>query len=404
MRVAIVVPGRFHAFQLASALVRRGHEVTVFTNFPASIVRRWDLSPRNVQGFPLHGVAVRVAERSRRLVRLGSSGKLALPIFARWALRQLRKGDWDVVQSYSGASLELLTSELPSRTLMVVRRSSAHIAEQRRILDEEVARTGIDIERPENWIVEREMREYDLADAVFVPSNFARETFIWRGFPPSRVQLLPMSADTRLFRCSRQNLESRQRRIIAGDPLRVLYVGALSARKGMWDIAEVLRAVEEHRFHFTFVGRVTPEAKEIFAEFKDRSDLSFRGHRPETELPLWYKDADIFLFPTLEDGFAVTLAQALASGLPAITTTNCSGPDLVTQGETGWVLAPRSAAEITGILEWCDGNRPELAEMSARVASSARRSLSWDDIAAEFEAAVGRARSHKLLSGQRREA
>ena len=60
--------------------------------------------------------------------------------------------------------------------------------------------------------------------------------------------------------------------------------------------------------------------------------IEFVPRVPELELTTQYSWADIFLFPTIEDGFAVVVAQAQASGLPVITTPNGSGPDLITPG------------------------------------------------------------------------
>jgi glycosyltransferase involved in cell wall biosynthesis len=205
-----------------------------------------------------------------------------------------------------------------------------------------------------------------------------------------------MAADTRLFQCSAKDLESRRRRILSGQPLRILYVGTLSARKGIWDIAEVLRRAGENRFRFTFVGAITPEAKRLFGGVRHRTDVRFVGKRPEAELQIWHSDADVFLFPTLEDGFAVTLAQAIASGLPVVTSTNCSGPDLVTPRQTGFVVPPRSPDEVMEVLDWCDGHRQQLADMCDRIASTASTSRTWDDFARDFEEVVERARRQKL--------
>ena len=103
------------------------------------------------------------------------------------------------------------------------------------------------------------------------------------------------------------------------------------------------------------------------------------------DLPNWYADSDIFMFPTLEDGYAVVLAQAQAGGLPIVTTANCSGPDLIAEGETGWVLPIRDPDAFVERLLWCDANRPALAEMVRRIYHAAR-TRSWDDVAGDFEA------------------
>ena len=137
------------------------------------------------------------------------------------------------------------------------------------------------------------------------------------------------------------------------------------------------------RFEFRFVGSVTEEAKHVVAALANRAE--FLAKKPQSELPKAYAWGDLFVFPTLEDGFAVVLAQASAAALPILTTTNCCGPDLVKEGRTGWVLPIRSPKAFVDQLLWCDSHRKELADM---VTSAYRdfKPRDWSEVAADFEA------------------
>jgi glycosyltransferase involved in cell wall biosynthesis len=115
-----------------------------------------------------------------------------------------------------------------------------------------------------------------------------------------------------------------------------------------------------------------------------RDRVDFPGRRPESELPEWYANSDIFVFPTIEDGFAVVLAQANANALPIITTTNCSGPDLVEDGKSGWVVPIRDPQAFVDRLMWCDAHRAQLAGMVHGIFDS-HTSRTWDDVATDFE-------------------
>ena len=135
-------------------------------------------------------------------------------------------------------------------------------------------------------------------------------------------------------------MEARCRRILSGEPLRVLFVGTLCFRKGMLDMASILRGRGSQRFRFRFVGPVSKEAREFVRDLDSRAE--FIPKQPQHELSASYAWGDLFAFPTIEDGFAVVLAQAAAAALPILTTTNCCGPDLIREGQTGWVLPIRS--------------------------------------------------------------
>jgi len=81
------------------------------------------------------------------------------------------------------------------------------------------------------------------------------------------------------------------------------------------------------------------------------------------------------------------LSQAQAACLPILTTTNCSGPDLITTDDTGWVLPIRSPEAFVDRLLWCAGNRPKLAEMVTFL-SHIHRTRDWKDVALDYEAAM----------------
>jgi glycosyltransferase involved in cell wall biosynthesis len=385
MRIAIVVHGRFYAFDLARALIRRGHDVTVFTNYPKRIARRFGLPAENVVSCVVHGVLARAA----LALSAGRPGDhltaLVHRSFGRWAARRVMEKPWDVIHVFSGVAEEILSAPSAPGTLRQVVRGSAHIRVQDRILAEEAARAEVSIDRPRPWTIARETREYELADEVIVLSDFARRSFLECGVVPEKLRVLPLGVDTQHFRASPEVLAERCRRIRAGEPLRVLTVGNLSYQKGILDLAEIVRALSHAGFRFRLVGHAPRESGHVLAELRRVGEVV--SHRPQAELPRWYADADLFVFPTIQDGFAVVLAQAHASALPILTTTNCSGPDIVIEGETGWVLPIRSPEAFIERLRWCDAHREELANMVMGI-HQAFQPRDWDDVARDFERLV----------------
>jgi glycosyltransferase involved in cell wall biosynthesis len=380
MKIAIIVQGRFHAFDLARALITRGHDVTVFTNYPKWAVRRFGISPKRVRSFWLHGLASMLVYRFPQRALWFEPERWLHPVFGRWVAARLAPESWDVIHAWSGVSEETLREG--DAALKLIMRGSAHIRAQGRILEQEEERTGCRIDRPGPWITAREEREYAHTDRIVVLSTFAHQSFLAEGFERDKLRLLPLGTSTAMFRPASEVIEARCRRIRSGEPLRVLYVGTLSMRKGLQDLAEMLRSLGDGRFQWRFVGPSAPEAKLITAERWDT--VEFIPKQPQSELPKWYAWGDVFVFPTVEDGFAVVLAQAEASGLPLLATTNCCGPDLIREGETGWVLPIRSPEAFVERLRWCDSHREELAQMVWH-SYETFRPRDWDDVAADFE-------------------
>jgi glycosyltransferase involved in cell wall biosynthesis len=261
-------------------------------------------------------------------------------------------------------------------------RGSAHIRVQDEILGKEEQRTGARLDRPGTWVQKREQREYQIADQVVVLSGFARDTFVGEDFDPQKLRLLLLGADTEMFRPQSDVIEARCRRILSGEPLVVLYVGTFCYRKGARDLETVVQALGNAAFRFRVVGPIAREVRPMVERL--RPVVEFIEKQPQSQLPHWYATGDVFVFPTIEDGFAVVLAQAHASALPILTTPHCSGPDLVSQNETGWILPIRSPEAFVDRLRWCDANRPTLAAMVRRV-YELPHVRTWDDVAADFE-------------------
>ncbi len=142
MKIAIVVQGRFHAFELARSLIEKGHAVTVFTNYPRFVAARFGLPKDCVRSFLTHGVVANGIDRLGVHERLLATEEALHTLFARWACRQVCKESWDVIYGWSGVSEDILRTVSPARTLRLLVRGSAHVRSQARLLIEEERRTA----------------------------------------------------------------------------------------------------------------------------------------------------------------------------------------------------------------------------------------------------------------------
>lgn len=398
MRILIAVHGRFFAFDLARALLARGHDVTVLTNYPRWAAARFGLPAACVRSVVSHGVLARAAWRIRDRVPNAYPEAWLHRLFGDRVAALASREHWDVLLAWSGVAEEALGALGGARTLRLVLRGSTHVRTQSRILEEEMRRTGVALDRPSAWMIAREEREYAAADGIIVLSRFCRDSFRVHGYPSGRVQVLPLGVRTDVFRPSAETIQRRRARILAGEPIRVLNVGAFSLRKGMWDVPAIVQALDGRRLQFRFVGTVTPEARDVARAL--RGAATFLPPVPEQQLPLVYAEGDVFLLPTLEEGFPAVLAQAGAAGLPILTTPNGAGADAVRDGETGWVLPPRRPDAFAARLAWCDGHRPALADMVERLPASFTPH-DWSGVARDFEdacATLDAARSGAALA------
>lgn len=388
MKIAIVVHGRFHGFDLARALLDRGHDVVVFTNYPRWATARFGLARDRVRSLARHGALSRAASRATRVWAGAYRERWLHELFGRWAATELARETWDVVHCWSGVSEELLRATLPGRPLRLLMRGSAHIQVQDRLLAEEETRTGCPADRPSAWMVAREMREYALADRIAVLSGFARQSFVDQGVAAEKVSVLPLGVDTRAFRPPEDVIERRRARILEPGPLTALYVGALSFQKGLRDLLQTAAITQAsgRSIRFALVGPRTESARATLAEAGP--NVQILRKRPQHQLPDVYQAADLFVFPTIHDGFGLVLTQAKAAGLPMLATTNCAAPDLVSEGLDGWILPIRDPRAFADRLQWCDDHREALASMTAQT-YRLFRPRDWATVAADFETLCG---------------
>ena len=382
MKVAVAVHGRFHAFDLTRALLQRGHDVTLFTNYPAFAAERFGVPSNRVRSYLTHGIVERTVSRAQKYLGTPYPEAFTHRMFGRWLAREVAKEQWDVVHCWSGVTEELLEVFADRSARTVLMRGSSHIRTQHRLLKEEEDRAGTSIDRPSEWMIGREEREYEKADHIAGLSTFAERTFFEEGVSAEKVSHHTLGVEDGTFRLEEETIERRCRRIEGGEPLQVLYVGTLSYRKGILDAIEIARTMDGENIDFRFVGPVSHAFTNRMGDLKVVAEHV--PNQPQEKLPKWYARGDIFLFPTIEDGFAMVLTQAQAAGLPLLATTNCSGPDITAEGETGWVLPIRSPEKFVERLRWCDNHRERVADM-VRHTYYTHRAPTWDDAAEEFE-------------------
>jgi glycosyltransferase involved in cell wall biosynthesis len=380
--LVIVVQGRFHAFELAKALLRRGLAVRVLTNYPSFVLPRFGLSKQNTSSFPSHGLIQRLAYRYQIAKDGNAMDRWLHRSFSRWAARQVHRLQPNLVHAFSGVALELF-EDLQTRSPKIRKslvRGSAHIRTQHQILLQEQKRAGTPIELPSQWMIDREMREYDLADNIVTLSSFAHQSFIDQQVPSDKLVVIPLGSDVRHFRPSRAVIDARINRLKSGARLQILFTGNISLQKGVIDLIKVAEALKD-QCEFHLVGNVTPDADVILRESAHLFKCTPR--QPEGSLSAQYNAADLYLFTTLQDGFAVVLAQAKAACLPILATQNCAAPDLVEEGVTGHIFPIRRPdLFIQRLQAWNQDRSALIAAIEALWCNQSQRD--WSQVADDF--------------------
>jgi glycosyltransferase involved in cell wall biosynthesis len=192
------------------------------------------------------------------------------------------------------------------------------------------------VEVPEEYFRRRE-QEWALADRVMVNSEFCAKALEQQGVPREKLVVVPLSYEPE------QRPKEKKGRQASGGPLRVLWLGQVILRKGIQYLMEAARKLEDVKFDI--VGPVGI-SKEALATAP--ANMRFHGRANRSEARGWYEQADVFVLPTLSDGFAITQLEAMAHGLPIVATPCCG--TVMSEGEDGFLVEPRDPESLARAL------------------------------------------------------
>jgi len=220
----------------------------------------------------------------------------------------------------------------------------------------------------------RKDRELAQADLIVVASRFTASTLA--GYPGhlAPVVVVPYGAPPPCMTGRRWTLEG---------PLRVLYVGSLSQRKGL---SYLFQAAQElgSGITLTIVGSRVAECPALDAALAPHEHHPSLPHEQVLRL---MRDHDVLVFPSLFEGFGLVITEAMSQGMVVITTPNTAGPDVISDGTNGFLVPIRDGQAIAERLELLRTDRERLLRMGTR-AMEASAQRGWDAFRRDLRQAV----------------
>ena len=220
---------------------------------------------------------------------------------------------------------------------------------------------------PEYWTNWQE--ECSLADRIVVNSPWSSQALQQAGIPASKIAIIPLvytpPETSRDFVRSYPSVFSRER------PLRVLFLGKVSLAKGIAPLLEAAKLLHNQPIEFWLVGSQSIAKPQ---ENKGRNRIHWISSVPRSATGKYYQEADVFIFPTLSDGFGLTQLEAQAWKLPIIASRFCG--EVVYDGVNGLILPEVTGVAIALALEFCLNNPQSLQNFSSAATHTSQFSLS----------------------------
>ena len=269
-----------------------------------------------------------------------------------------------LIYGFETASLELFRWAKPRNYKLILEQCVAPRQTQIATLGKLFAAAGVPASdsKIEAWqrLARREEAEWQLADVILCPSDYVLEELQRAGAPPAKLRLVPYGVDGPSSDKIAPVLHSRAAR--SRDKLRVLFVGAVGLRKGMLELISAAQKLDRNYFEFVAAGRLALPASRLSAF---NATIRHLGNLSPEQLAREYAEADCFVLPSHLEGSATVVYEALAWGLPVVTTH--SAGTVVEDGVSGFV---GSAGEVDFLVSSLKRLRNE-AGLLSRVATNA---------------------------------
>lgn len=187
--------------------------------------------------------------------------------------------------------------------------------------------------------LDRKDQELALADIIFVASSFTKKTLEHYSGYLAEIKVIPYGFPEIKQKKEYQSLANRK--------LKVLFVGGLSQRKGISYLFDAVDGLQD-KVELTVVGHKSATNCYVLNE-------ALKKHQwipslPHDQVLECMREHDVFVFPSLFEGFGLVITEAMSQGLPVITTDRTAGPDLIIDGEDGWIVPAGSSMAIKEIL------------------------------------------------------
>ncbi|WP_373034675.1 glycosyltransferase family 4 protein [Sulfurimonas sp.] len=365
-------------YDQASQLNKHGKLKYIVTNYPKYYVKKFHIDEDKVVSLLFTGVLHRSINKLYRYLGIkipDSITKLLHNLYSKEVVPTVKK-KIDFFIGLSSFSLEGIKKANEYGVITIVDHGSINLEIEKEILLQEFKKFDVNKEyfnTVQNWIIDKENEEFIEADYILLGSTFAKETFIKKGFSENKLLVNNYGVDLNSFK----HVEKMDNKF------RIIYCGSFSIGKGLHYLLKAFNELKINNAELWLVGASKIVDKALLEVIRKMNinfeNIIFKGQFPQNELYKLYSQGTIFILPSLADGFAMVVPQALSCGLPVIVTESTGAKDIVKEGVNGFIIPPANKNAIKEKIEYLYNNADECEKMSKNAISSVLNGLTWDN-------------------------
>ena len=333
MKIVYTAPNRAHHYTYASALHRAGVLHAFVSGFPRISPQSKTLNfPGKICHSDFFQTIYLLSLRSKFPHQINSFLAYISKIEQDLSCKRYIN-NCDIFLFYSGSGLFSCRKNKKNGGINIVEAVNSHVEYQENLLEEEYKNLNLKWKPFPVNEKERRLSEYEEADYILLPSSFVKDSFIAKGFKESKLLQIPYGFNKQVnsFKAYSVNRES----------FTILYVGSISVRKGIRYLINAFNKLDHPKKKLLLVG---PDANDgALNGIALNSNIVFTGILKDEKLAEVYQSADVFCLPSIEEGLALVIGEAISYGVPIIATTNSGASDIITDGIEGFIVPIRDS-------------------------------------------------------------
>lgn len=377
MKVIIAALTRFHLFNMAIGLNNKSNLDKLITSYPKHKLKyQWSRLKNKSVNLIIFAVFWKVLlflDKTKLPFFIVSNFRFFIYKSFSKSVSKKINGNEDFVIGLSGFMLDTINNLSSSKIKTIVDHGSLHENTTKEILLEECKKFGFEKfgNWKHNWMLNRMEYEFKSADYIFVCSQLAKKTMIDNNINENKIFVNPLGIDLNSF-----GYYERKR----SRTFRFLHISNMSPLKGLHYIIDAFNnlSTSYENIELWLVG---PAPKEIkLLEMIDSNDkIIYFPPVKEEKLVEYYHKCDLFIHPSLSDGWGMTVMQAMATGLPVVVSNMTGVKEIINNGNNGWIVESKNSLELLNIMQHVIKNHDQLLEIGKNGYRTVKNGYTWDD-------------------------
>ena len=329
---------RFHLFNQADELGKiPKNNIQLYTSWPRrTAVTKHSLKHININGYWFFGLLLFLSQKIPLRLLNSYLLKFINYTFARYAFKSLPTNAEKIIfcSTHLYPNLDIINR---CNAEIITDHGSLHPVYEMNLMKIENEKYNFEISGNESkpWIQSWLIKEFDVSDKIFVCSDLARDTFIEHGVKPEKIYTNKLGVNLSQFISN----EKRDYNI-KKESVNILCVGAVIPRKGIHRLIDSLINIKDYDFKLTCVGTLPKDnsLRKILKKSYDNILINMVGAVDQSELRKFYLDSNIFILPSICDGFGMVTTQAMASKAVCLISNYAGSKELIDNGNNGFII------------------------------------------------------------------